>query len=788
MNFRKLVDAIILLLLLAPSAMYAQEKDQFPIPFGPNNFGNEFYFAMPVNWGAPQMDVHYVRLYMVSPVRTTVSVWAGGQLKETFETIPNEIRTVDLTPEEAQMFVRDADLSVPDDSIYSGGAVHIHSDDPIAVYVMNRTSYISDGLLLLPVNALGRNYIVASSAMAPAESQKLPSQYLIAAPYDGTEVTIRHPHRTPNHQAGETFTIGLDRGDVFSAMTFDVNSDMSGVTISASKPVAVTAGIACGYVPNALNFCCCDHLTEMMLPAESWGRNYMGIPFATRKKGAFYRVFAREADTRIYINGVEYDTLAGVGGEEGTGWLEYRAPDMQPVHFRADKPIAVFQYNTGSFYDEVPSDPFYMALTPEEQFASELFFSTPGDDFTQNYLNIIAEKDDFYELEMADAAQMNWNPVWKDGNAGIARDVPEKVDGVTYVAATLEIHPGVYRIRGRKKFAAYAYGKTRVDSYGFPAAAYTGDRDIDAPAPPDIAAEVTPCNGDAEIVVTSKAKKKGVVVPLSVVALVPPATDNYRIEGESFQPGISSRTNFSLKLADPSKDGVAVLAAADAAGNVTFDTIRYAVDIAGDFGLDADEVVFSGTKPGASSTRTAILNNNGSTSVTVTGLELAYGDRGFRLNVPALPVTLDAAGMPGSSIEVDVEFTPSASGSFTDTIVVRESCDRTYLIPLIGGDSDVVSSVPDGNITGVLRGLRVVPNPANSDETSLVFTMAGRGMVSAIIVDAAGREVRRVAGGRMLEAGEQRLNLDLTGLAAGSYLVRVAAGGGTSSAPLIVVR
>src|SRR5690606_17659037 len=117
MNFRKLVDAIILLLLLAPSAMYAQEKDQFPIPFGPNNFGNEFYFAMPVNWGAPQMDVHYVRLYMVSPVRTTVSVWAGGQLKETFETIPNEIRTVDLTPEEAQMFVRDADLSVPDDSI-----------------------------------------------------------------------------------------------------------------------------------------------------------------------------------------------------------------------------------------------------------------------------------------------------------------------------------------------------------------------------------------------------------------------------------------------------------------------------------------------------------------------------------------------------------------------------------------------------------------------------------------------------------------------------------------------
>ena len=45
------------------------------------------------------------------------------------------------------------------------------------------------------------------------------------------------------------------------------------------------------------------------------------------------------------INGEQYATLNSVGGEEGTGWFEYRALGSFVVEFSADKPIYVSQYN-----------------------------------------------------------------------------------------------------------------------------------------------------------------------------------------------------------------------------------------------------------------------------------------------------------------------------------------------------------------------------------------------------------------------------------------------------------
>ena len=171
-----------------------------------------------------------------------------------------------MTPLEAQMFVRADQPPVPPDRVFRRKAVHVKAEAPVVVYGMNRTTYTSDGILALPTNALGRDYIVASYGAVIGVTQELPSQYMIIAPYNGTTVSIYHPHRTPNHEAGQTFTIDLDSGDVWSAMTVGYGGDMSGAIIRASKPVAVIAGQACTYIPNLLNFCCCDHITEMMLP------------------------------------------------------------------------------------------------------------------------------------------------------------------------------------------------------------------------------------------------------------------------------------------------------------------------------------------------------------------------------------------------------------------------------------------------------------------------------------------------------------------------------------------
>src|SRR5690606_22263886 len=156
------------------------------------------------------------------------------------------------------------------------------------------------------------------------------------------------------------------------------------------------------------NYCCCDHLTEMMLPVESWGKFYQAVPFQTRLKGDFYHIFAKEPNTQLYINGALHSTLNGPGGMEGEGWLEYRALGKGVQEFSADKPICVTQYNPSQAWDNVPSDPFFLVLTPVEQYQYQVLFCTPAADFPQNFVYVVCDSAGSSDIEVAPAGRDEW--------------------------------------------------------------------------------------------------------------------------------------------------------------------------------------------------------------------------------------------------------------------------------------------------------------------------------------------------------------------------------------------
>ena len=117
-----------------------------------------------------------------------------------------------------------------------------------------------------------------------------------------------------------------------------------------------------------------------MTPVETWGTFYHSLPFQNRVKGDTYRVFAGAPDAKVFINGELYATLPGFGGADGFGWLEYREDQRRPLEFSSDKPIFVAQYNNSQTYDNSTStDPFFMILTPVEQYQTDLIFTTPED-------------------------------------------------------------------------------------------------------------------------------------------------------------------------------------------------------------------------------------------------------------------------------------------------------------------------------------------------------------------------------------------------------------------------
>ncbi len=198
-------------------------------------------------------------------------------------------------------------------------AVHVKSTQPVVAYQANpydaANAYSNDGSLLLPQNALGKNYYAMVPAQSrgammgfPANSAFLtvvatvagtttvnitPTRdcqvnYKLGVPGDGTKPAVL--------SAGKTYTFQILQFDVLNieeaAKSDQVppNSgpqalpNMTGSKVEADKPVAVFSGHQVAEVEDDFRFsqsgggdtstwdtCCTEHMEEQLMPVEFWG-------------------------------------------------------------------------------------------------------------------------------------------------------------------------------------------------------------------------------------------------------------------------------------------------------------------------------------------------------------------------------------------------------------------------------------------------------------------------------------------------------------------------------------
>ncbi len=719
--------SLLLLISLGIGAVRAQSRS-FPVPFGPANTGRDFWVAFPANWDQPAAAKYYIRLYITSAAKTQVRVWAGKSIRKIITTKPYDIVTVDLAPVEAQIFTRTDNDPVPDDKIYKKKAVHIEADAPIAVYGMNRTSYTSDGMLLLPTNGLGRQYIVSSYGSVVGGAQELPSQFMVIAPYNNTQVTVKQPMASPNHPEGSTVSFTLDSGDVYSAMSVGYGGDMTGARISASKPVAVTAGQNCAYIPNQLEFCCCDHIEEQMLPVESWGKVYHGVPFATRKNGDIWRIFASQPDTRIKLNGLPFATLTQAGGKRGEGWTEYRANGQEMIEWTADKPIYVAQYNASQYYDNVVSDPFYLVLTPLEQYQTGLTFSTPSNDFPRNFINIVADSATFQGIEIASGPTGAWGKLIEYPGAGSLKAFASKINGRRYIGMAIDIRPGTYRMRGSGPFAGYVYGFGEFDSYGYPLSAAVANHSTNDNAAPEVTSRQQSSSIASSVVVTDIPGDPSIRTNISTIEIDPDSSYNYHLAVDRFEPGVSPVAGYTLTVADKSKAARAIVYISDGAGNVTADTVQY---LPFDVELAPSPLEYGSMAVGEERTRKVTIRNTGGNVVAVQQVVLQKGNVGFTLLSPGSGFILGPSGSDSSSIEADVKFAATSEGMFQDSLGVRIGSTTTYLGLVSAQVGSAMISVSDWDFGRVQVG-------AYTERMITVINTAGAGGSSLTVSGASG--------------------------------------------------
>ena len=306
--------------------------------------GTEFWIALPGNYAPdPGNPVHPI-LSIVGPVNTIVTVENLAVSNTTKWTNITGTLRVELNPA--------TDLGQLNDTNAVKG-VHVTATQPIALYVLSKVAFTSDGYLALPTEALGTDYVVAGFGNVHSGVPELNgTQFALVASQTNTTVTIIPSTTTGAHPAGVPYSILLaKRGECYQLRnTQDGPSDLTGTLLLADRPIAVFGGHQVANVASADPFFA-DYLVESLPPVNRWGTEFYTTPLSTRTGGDTFRIVAAKDNTSVAINSAS-PVLLNKGGF-------HQALLASASQIVADKPVLVMQYANSSDFDGVTnSDPF----------------------------------------------------------------------------------------------------------------------------------------------------------------------------------------------------------------------------------------------------------------------------------------------------------------------------------------------------------------------------------------------------------------------------------------------
>jgi len=405
----------------------------------PDSLGKDFWVAFTQNYnGTPALS-----LFISGPTATsgTVSV-PGVGFSENFNVTPGAVTTVTV-PATAQ-------LTLGNSGDPENKGIHVTAVDEVSVYGLNRIQYTTDAFLGLPTDVMTTEYVVLSYQYNQA------SEFAVVATEDGTDVTYTPTAgTTAGVTAGTATTKTLNKGEVLPVSSSA--GDLSGSTVTSTKPVAVFGGQQCGNVPQGYAYC--DYLVEQLPGTGTWGNTFLTVPLKSRENGDTFRFVAKEDNTAVSINGAVVATL-------NKGQVHQQIIDGQST-VSADKPILMAQYANGGTYDNKIGDPFMMLTTPTEQFLSDYTFTTPATGFDSNFVNVVSPTDSVGDVKL-DGTTVGAGAFTPIGSTGFS-------------GAQLDLTLGSHTVTSSKPVGVYVYGFNDDDSYGYPGgAAYAAISDVAA--------------------------------------------------------------------------------------------------------------------------------------------------------------------------------------------------------------------------------------------------------------------------------------------------------------------
>lgn len=677
---------IFLFFIAAFATLFGSENQEIIPKLQGVSMGYEFYFSFIPTWDKGEAEL--LKIYITSGVRTKVTVKIEGRDYEKIKyTVPNDFIENSIPAEIGQVYTKSEQELPKPDSVWENMGIRITSNDPIACYALTRHKNSSDGFVIQSVTNLGKEYIISSFAdHGDNTTEWYPGYVAITAAYDKTKVKFfmggnENSRTTGGLTPGDSGQWNMHAGDVLLIASEGYGSDLTGSRVSATKPVSVVSGNFCAEVP--IGASPCNIVQSMELPIHTWGKEYLVPNIIKRKKNSILKIFAKEPNTKIFLDNNTIGYIKNSGGTEGDGYFSIRAETEQikPIVISADKEISVTQYNTSSSDDESMSHPFMLTLTPFEQFSKEVAFPTPGIrggyGFLENYVNICYEPTEFgtipYDLEFAtvEAGVYAWIKIVNiSPNPGTP--FIKLSNGKQYYSKNLLLPgDGIYRIRSEKPFSAYVYGNSLSTSYGFPALYPPIDDNPIVDTLPPITEYTTNC-GDIVGILYDQYDSLG-NSGLSTIYIHSDLSYNYHLRHDEFMPCEDDSVNWSLEIINCSEDAQAVMTFMDCRGNST-DTVIY---------FNAPDVF---VRPRVINMKSVELNESIDSLIRVISLDnkapykfydvkFKKGNQGFELlDSNKKKITFPIIIYPNDTTFFFVRFQTSEHGMFKDSIIFSDSC------------------------------------------------------------------------------------------------------------------
>ncbi|MBK6773773.1 MAG: T9SS type A sorting domain-containing protein [Ignavibacteria bacterium] len=397
-----------------------------------NTSGTDFWLMFMDNYG-PYSTTSDLTLFITSSVNTSGTVTVTGLGFSTPFNVLAGVVTPVVLPNNA--------LMKTDDAVGNLG-IHVTALNDVTVYGLNRISATTDAFLGLPTSFLGTDYIVLGYT---SRSASLFSEFGIVAAQNGTVVTVTPTAVVNGKPIGVPYNINLNQGETYNAHGTSDGDDLTGTTITSNNPIAVYGGHQCGNVPND-SYGACDHMVEQLPPTNTWGKNFVTCPLATRIGGDTWRFLASDNNTVVTINGVAQAPI-------NKGQFIQTILTTSSI-ITSDKPILAGQYSNSSSFDGVTSDPFIMLIPPYEQFLGNYTVTTPASGFSQNFINVVAPNAvvGALTLDGVPVPAINFTPIGASG----------------FSAAKLPVALGSHNLVSTLPFGCFMYGFDSYDSYGYP--------------------------------------------------------------------------------------------------------------------------------------------------------------------------------------------------------------------------------------------------------------------------------------------------------------------------------